>query len=50
MIQVESVLFFFKFAFLMQHFDIYQYINILSSLIMKIYIYLISLGKYSNHF
>lgn len=41
---------FFKFAFLMQHFDICQYINILSSLIMKIYIYLISLGKYDNHF
>lgn len=49
MIQVESV-FIFKFAFLMQHFDIYQYINILLSLIMKIYIYLISLGKYDDHF
>lgn len=31
MIQDESV-FIFKFAFLMQHFDIYQYINILLSL------------------
>lgn len=49
MIQVESV-FIFKFAVLMQHFDIYQYINILLSLIMKIYIYLISLGKYDDHF